>query len=90
MDEKNIFRISDYSDDEPEEMNVKCAKCGKLIYRHATSCEYCGIHFSGDAYEFTHSCETASTRTSSWVRWGWIILVLLITAFMFIIATVGI
>ena len=78
MEPKKVLRISDYESDEPDEMSVKCARCGKLIYRHATQCEFCGVHFSGQAYEFTHPSEAASHRVSPLVKWGMIIVVALL------------
>ncbi len=31
---------------------VPCAKCSQMIPEGATSCPYCGIHFSGAAGDF--------------------------------------
>lgn len=36
---------------------VPCAKCGKRILATATRCPECGVHFQGEAQEFTHASE---------------------------------
>lgn len=36
---------------------VLCARCGKRILATATRCPECGIHFQGEAQEFTHESE---------------------------------
>jgi hypothetical protein len=48
---------------------VPCAKCGKRILATATRCPECGIHFQGQAQEFTHESESepATNGTPKWV-----------------------
>ncbi|HJZ54942.1 MAG TPA: hypothetical protein VKE74_08275 [Gemmataceae bacterium] len=36
---------------------VRCAKCGKWIVATATRCPECGVHFQGEAQDFTHPSE---------------------------------
>ena len=48
---------------------VPCARCGKAILATATRCPECGVHFGGEAQEFTHESERAAPRpgTPAWV-----------------------
>jgi hypothetical protein len=48
---------------------VPCARCGKRIFATATRCPECGIHFQGEAQEFTHNSERelGSGSTPTWV-----------------------
>jgi hypothetical protein len=34
---------------------VRCPRCGKRIHMYADRCEYCGLHFDGEAWEFSPS-----------------------------------
>jgi hypothetical protein len=36
---------------------VRCARCGKMILATAVRCPECGVHFQGEAQEFTHPSE---------------------------------
>lgn len=33
---------------------VRCAHCGEPILATVTRCPECGVHFQGEAYEFSH------------------------------------
>lgn len=48
---------------------VRCARCGEWIVATATRCPECGIHFQGEAQEFTHPSETPQTNAElpAWV-----------------------
>jgi hypothetical protein len=36
---------------------VPCARCGKCIVATATRCPECGVHFAGQAQDFSHPSE---------------------------------
>ena len=48
---------------------VPCARCGKRILATATRCSECGVHFQGEAQEYTHESEREpeASRTPAWV-----------------------
>jgi hypothetical protein len=47
---------------------VRCARCGEWIVATATRCPECGVHFQGEAQEFTHPSEQhrASAGRPAW------------------------
>ena len=40
---------------------VRCARCGLWIVATATRCPECGVHFHGEAQEFSHPSEGSRT-----------------------------
>ena len=48
---------------------VRCARCGEWIVATATQCSECGVHFQGEAQEFTHPSEQPRTGAGlpAWV-----------------------
>jgi DNA-directed RNA polymerase subunit RPC12/RpoP len=34
---------------------VRCPRCGKRIHMYDVRCEHCGLHFDGEAWEFSPS-----------------------------------
>jgi predicted amidophosphoribosyltransferase len=58
---------------------VPCARCGKRILATATRCPECGVHFQGEAQEFTHASERepAGSGTPAWMT---VVAVLLLLA----------
>jgi hypothetical protein len=60
---------------------VRCARCGKMIAASATRCPECGVHFQGEAQDFTHPSEqgTGDGRLS---RWWVVVAVILVAALM--------
>lgn len=61
-------------DDDPAE-TVACAKCGKQIWAYAQQCRHCGVHFSGEAWQFDRQTGTGE-RGSGW--WGWVVAALIL------------
>lgn len=56
---------------------VPCAKCSQMIPANATSCPYCGIHFSGAAVDFTPGEREEGETGKRWLRiMTWLILLL--------------
>ena len=41
---------------------VPCARCGRDIPMHSTRCQYCGVHFDGQAFQFTYDGAPEPTR----------------------------
>jgi hypothetical protein len=58
---------------------VRCARCGKLIPMAAARCPNCGVHFQGEAFQFTHTAE-ASAGAATLGRRGLIVLAVLAAA----------
>jgi uncharacterized membrane protein YvbJ len=46
---------------EDDPTRVRCARCGKLIPMAATRCPECGVHFQGQAFQFSHASEHEGT-----------------------------
>lgn len=72
MDEPDppIISFSERSKHVGVDSTVRCSRCNKLILMHSTQCEHCGIHFSGEAWEFSPSTEIEAAppgRISKWV-----------------------
>jgi len=42
---------------EDDPTRVRCAHCGKLISMTATRCPECGVHFQGQALQFSHASD---------------------------------
>jgi hypothetical protein len=58
---------------------VPCARCGKRILATATRCSACGIHFLGEAQEFTHESERGASPGGA-PMWVMILAVFLLLA----------
>jgi hypothetical protein len=52
--------------DDAEE-TVACAHCGRQIWAYAPRCPHCGVHFSGEAWEFHPAGAGRSGRIRAWV-----------------------
>ncbi len=59
---------------------VRCSRCNKLILMHSTRCEHCGIHFSGEAWQFSPSSEINVRQVSRASKWLITILVFVIVS----------
>ena len=44
---------------------VPCARCGQRVLATATRCPECGVHFQGEAQEFTHESEHEPALSSA-------------------------
>lgn len=58
---------------------VPCARCGKKILATATRCPECGVHFQGEAQEFTHVSEREAPNSGAPV-WTIVLAALLLSA----------
>jgi predicted amidophosphoribosyltransferase len=63
---------------------VPCARCGKRILATATRCPECGVHFQGEAQEFTHVSEREAPK-SGLPMWVLLLAVLLLFAMLFVV-----
>ena len=61
--------------DDDLEQTVPCARCGAHVWSHTQRCPQCGVHFSGEAWQFEYR-DGGRKHTSS--RWWWLIVALLI------------
>lgn len=73
-DDPPILKFDEHCDAAAEDTRVRCPKCRKRIFMHATQCEYCGIHFEGEAWEFSPSIRQNS-RTAPFGIPGWVLAV---------------
>ncbi len=48
---------------------VRCARCNKLIDMCDTRCEFCGINFNGEAWQFSPSTSMHSQDSRSIPFW---------------------
>ena len=48
---------------------VRCAKCNKLIHMRDTKCEYCGVNFNGEAWQFSPSTTNRSQNALRMPYW---------------------
>ncbi len=60
---------------------VPCARCGRDIPMHSTRCQYCGVHFDGQAFQYTYDGAPVLTRRRSPSRLFRLGVALAITAF---------
>lgn len=60
-------------DDDMSE-TVPCAKCGEEIWANAQQCKYCGVHFSGEAWQFD---KQAGDGVGGW--WPWVVALLILS-----------
>jgi hypothetical protein len=42
-------------DEDPNK--VKCSHCGEWIFARSTKCPRCGVHFRGEAFQFSHGSD---------------------------------
>lgn len=57
---------------------VRCVRCGRWIVATATRCPECGVHFQGEAQDFSHPSERPTgSGTPSWVV---VVVILLLVA----------
>lgn len=64
-------------DDDPSE-TVACAKCGRHIWAHAQQCQHCGIHFSGEAWQFDRQADGRGL-------WPWVVAALVIAMLLWVL-----
>ncbi len=53
--------------DDPSD-TTPCARCGEEIWAYSQRCHHCGLHFSGEAWQFTPAGE-AQAPVRQWWRW---------------------
>ena len=64
---------------------ARCARCKKFIFMHDVKCEHCGMHFNGEAWQFSPS--TKSHRSASVMgipRWLMVLAAIALLAVMFL------
>ena len=52
-----------------DDSRVRCAKCNKLIHMRESKCEYCGVNFNGEAWQFSPSTRNRSQNTLRMPFW---------------------
>jgi hypothetical protein len=65
---------------------VPCVRCGKRILATATRCPECGVHFQGEAQEFTHESEREPSTAGAPV---WVIVVAVLLVLAMLIGVIG-
>jgi len=59
---------------------VRCPRCNRLILMNATSCEYCGVHFNGEAWQFSPSTKQTIVSDGRLSKWVIAVIVLILAA----------
>ena len=70
MDEGPGEHDAHLMDDNPDQM-VACARCGDPVWAYAQRCPKCGIHYSGEAWQFRYDDESGRPRLAVG-RWWWL------------------
>jgi hypothetical protein len=76
MDEElpDTIRFADRREAAADDTTVRCPRCRKLIEMHERRCEHCGLHFAGEAWEFSPS----SHSHAGWNQFGmprWLVVI---------------
>ncbi|HEX9832276.1 MAG TPA: hypothetical protein VGA66_04160 [Mycobacterium sp.] len=85
MDEGPGDHDAHLMDDDPSE-TVACAKCGKQIWAYAQRCHHCGVHFSGEAWQFDRQTG-AGDGSSGW--WPWVVAALILALLGWLLPRIG-
>ena len=67
-------------DDDTEE-TVACPRCGEHVWAYAQRCDYCGVHYSGEAWQFDSDGGTTDSNP-----WFWPVVVAMLVLAILIIA----
>ena len=70
---------------EADPHRVRCARCGKPIPMNATRCPECGVHFRGEAFQFTHAAEAEPGEVKLGTR-GLVLLAVILAAVVLAVA----
>ena len=70
--------------DDDLEQTVPCARCGEHVWSYTQRCPHCGVHYSGEAWQFELH-DGRKQHTSS--RWCWLIVVLLVLGLLAIVTS---
>jgi uncharacterized membrane protein YvbJ len=53
---------------EADSENVKCAHCGSWIPSRSKRCPKCGVHFRGEAFQFSHESDELEKERRKRIR----------------------
>ena len=81
----DILSFEDHRRHRDDDDLVRCARCGKKILATVLRCPECGVHFQGEAQDFSHPSEGGKTD-----RPLWIIIVALVLLFILVTSSLGI
>ena len=84
MDEGPGEHDAHLMDDDPQQ-TVPCARCGEHVWAYAQRCPNCGVHYSGEAWQFRY--DDGGAPRGSATRWWWWLAAALAAAALLIIAT---
>jgi hypothetical protein len=62
-----------------DENSVRCTRCGRFIPATAIRCPECGVHFQGEAYDFTHPADRGAVG-GRMARWTVVVVSILLAA----------
>lgn len=87
MDEEpSIINFEASRESAESDMLVRCPRCNKLVFMHDVRCEHCGIHFHGEAWEFSPSTRTSKSSTLAWMPRWFVIVAVIVTLLALLLA----
>jgi hypothetical protein len=75
----DILNFEERRRERDEDLNLsRCAHCGKMIVATSIRCPECGVHFQGEAQDFTQADKSGGPRRArrTWVVAATVIIVL--------------
>jgi hypothetical protein len=73
----DTIRFSDRRDEAASDTQVRCPRCNKLIFMNAQRCGHCGLHFAGEAWEFSSSARSRQAGSVFGLSRWWIVTIAL-------------
>ena len=58
--------------DDDLDQTVDCAHCGRPVWDYAQRCPHCGVHYSGEAWQFRYDGEDGEHQGTSRRWWWWL------------------
>ena len=52
-DDGSIINFERHRESAAADNRVRCPRCKKFIFMHDVKCEHCGMHFIGEAWQFS-------------------------------------
>ncbi len=60
-EEPSIINFGASRDSADSDDQVRCPRCKKFVFLHDTRCEHCGLHFQGEAWQFSPSTRNSTS-----------------------------
>ena len=66
---KRVISFEEHRAAAEADSRVRCPKCNKLIEMRSTRCEVCGVHFQGEAWQFSPSTDQPNGTSIAYAHW---------------------